>query len=284
MRREPGAVLTEDVTRHRAGVLGAPITHSLSPVLHRAAYRALGLDDWHYGATEVVAPGLAAHVAGLDASWRGLSLTMPLKEAAFEVASSVSELARQTSSVNTLVRTGGGWSADNTDVHGLVHALADAGVDSVRSAVIIGSGATARSALVALTRLGGKRVTFMVRGAARPATVAHARAAGLGVEEVPLGQWPPEVELVVSTAPPAATTPLSTSLPEGGRVLLDVVYGEGVTPLMTAAHDKGYAVVPGAEMLLHQAGEQVRLMTGEPAPLGAMRRALRTALVAPGTE
>ncbi len=278
VRRQQGTVLTEPGTNARAGVLGSPIAHSLSPVLHRAAYRALGLDHWHYGAARVEEAGLAAHVAGLDASWRGLSLTMPLKEAAFDVANRVSDLARGTGSVNTLVRSRDGWDADNTDVHGIVRALADAGLDSVRSAVILGSGATARSAVVALTRLGAQRVTLMVRGAARPATVGQARAAGLRVEEVSMGTWPADVELVISTAPPAATAALAPSLPDGGRVLLDVVYGGGATSLMTAAHDKGYAVVPGTEMLLHQAGEQVRLMTGEPAPLAAMRTALAAAL------
>jgi shikimate dehydrogenase len=270
-------VLTEPVG-HRAGVLGSPIAHSLSPVLHRAAYRALGLDDWSYHATEMRAAGLAHHVACLDPSWRGLSLTMPLKEVAFEVATSVSDVARESGSINTLVRTGGGWQADNTDVHGIVHALAEAGVGAVGSAVLIGSGATARSAVMALTRLGGERVTFMVRGAARAATVAQARAAGLRVEEVPPGEWPRGADLVVSTVPPEATAALGPSLPEEGRVLLDVVYGGGVTALMAAARDKGYAVVPGTQMLLHQAGEQVRLMTGRPAPLAAMREALTAAL------
>jgi len=276
--REQGAVLSERVGSHRAGVLGSPIAHSLSPVLHRAAYGALGLHDWHYDAALVEAAGLAAHVAGLDATWRGLSLTMPLKEAAFEVASSVTELARNTGSINTLVRARDGWSADNTDVHGIIQALTEVGVGSVGSAVLIGSGATARSAVAALTRLGARRVTFMVRRAARAATVAQARRAGLRVEEVPLGEWPPGVELVLSTAPSAATAGLATTLPEGGRVLLDVVYAGGPTSLMTVARDKGYAVVPGTEMLLHQAGEQVRLMTGEAAPLAAMRRALLSAL------
>jgi len=278
VRRQQGTVLTEGGVRHRAGVLGSPVAHSLSPVLHHAAYGALGLHDWRYDAAQVEAAGLAAHVAGLGATWRGLSLTMPLKEAAFEVSTSVSDLARDTGSINTLVRIRDGWSADNTDVHGIVAGLAGVGVGSVGSAVLIGSGATARSAVAALTRLGAQRVTFMVRGAARAATVAQARRAGLRVEEVPLGQWPAEVELVVSTAPPAATAELATRLPEGGRALLDVVYGEGTTRLVAAARDKGYAVVPGTEMLLHQAGEQVRLMTGEPAPLAAMRRALGAAL------
>ena len=271
---------TAQVVRHRAGVLGSPIAHSLSPVLHNAAYRELGLTDWHYDAVEVGSDAFVVHVAGLDDRWRGLSLTMPLKEVAFEVATRVSEVARTTGAINTLVRSDDGWAGDNTDVHGIVEALREIGVGSLRSAVVIGSGATARSAVAALARLGVREVTFMVRAAARPSTVTAARELGLQVRQAPLGLWPPHVELVVNTAPPEATAELSARLPEGAGVLLDVVYGSGVTALMTIARGKGYAVVSGTEMLLHQAGEQVRLMTGEPAPLEAMRRALAAALAA----
>ena len=108
----------------RAAVLGSPISHSLSPVLHRAGYTAAGLSGWEYGAHDVDAAGLAAFVAGLGPQWRGLSLTMPLKQAAAEVASTVSDVARRAAAVNTLVRRDdGGWDATNTDVLGLVRAL-----------------------------------------------------------------------------------------------------------------------------------------------------------------
>jgi shikimate dehydrogenase len=104
----------------QAAVLGSPISHSLSPALHLAAYRALGLSHWSYGAHEVQAPALRAFVAGLGPAWVGLSLTMPLKEAALEVADQVSDLAREVGAVNTLVRRqGGGWNGDNTDVYGV---------------------------------------------------------------------------------------------------------------------------------------------------------------------
>ena len=142
----PGPVLN-------AAVLGRPVAHSLSPLLHRAGYRALGLDDWAYGAHDLGADDLAAWVAQRDDSWRGLSLTMPLKEAAFAVAATVSQTARLTGAVNTLVRRDDlGWDAHNTDVHGLVGALGH--LDHGGSATLLGSGATARSAAVALARLG----------------------------------------------------------------------------------------------------------------------------------
>ena len=136
------------MTALRAAVCGSPIRHSLSPVLHRAAYRALGLTDWTYDRVELSADELAPWVSGLDESWRGLSLTMPLKEAAFAVAQTVTELARMVGSINTLVRTPSeGWSAHNTDVVGIERALAEAGLGLGRDAaqaVIVGAGATAR--------------------------------------------------------------------------------------------------------------------------------------------
>ncbi len=269
--------------RHRAGVLGSPIAHSLSPVLHNAAYAALGLDDWRYDATLVGADQLLGHVAGLDSTWRGLSLTMPLKEEAFAVADQVSDLAGRTGSINTLVRVGADWHADNTDVHGIVAALEAAAIGSVRSAVVIGSGATARSALAALARLGVTEVALMVRAGARVETLAQARAAGIEVTETPLGVWPAACDLVVNTLPAGAAPQLGASLPAGESAWLEVGYASGESTVVAAARTAGYAVVPGTEMLLHQAGEQVRLMTGHQAPLSAMRDALESAL-AVGSE
>ncbi len=278
------------LTAHHAGVLGSPISHSLSPVLHRAAYAALGLQGWTYDATRVEASELLEHVRRLGDEWVGLSLTMPLKEAAFSVAGEVSVLALATGAVNTLVRratepprsgTGHpspGWWGDNTDVHGLVAALAEAGVERADHVVVIGSGATARSAVAAATALGAERVTFMVRAQVRPETLRQARTAGLHVEHVGEGQWPEGVDVVVSTVPPASTAAWAPSLPPGVRAVVDVVYGDGPTPLTTAARRPGCAAVPGTEMLLHQAARQVELMTGRPAPVSAMRAALTTAL------
>jgi shikimate dehydrogenase len=268
---------------HRAAVLGSPIAHSLSPALHTAAYAVLGLHDWRYTPHEVAERDLAGFVAGLGAEWAGLSLTMPLKEAAFAVADEVSPLAREVGAVNTLVRRpGGGWSADNTDVHGMTRALQEAGaVDAVATsgqALVLGSGATARSAVVSLAELGAQRVTFAVRGSARAETVAQARHRGLVVRECGLGEVPevlPEVSLVVSTLPGgAAPAGVLGDAPDlVGRVLLDVVYAGWPTPLAQAFGDAGGRVVSGFEMLLHQAARQVELMTGRAAPVAAMRAA-----------
>ena len=263
---------------HRAGVLGSPIAHSLSPVLHTAAYAALGLHDWEYTAERVSDTHFLAHVAALDPSWRGLSLTMPLKEVAFEAVDAASDVAVATGAVNTLVRTGGGgWHGDNTDVHGIAAGLAESGVSHARRCVLVGSGATARSAVAALAVLGVQHVDFMVRDGIRDATLDQAVAAGMTTSRRAMGDWPDHVDLVVSTVPSGGGAAAAT-LPEGGRALLDVVYGGGTSPFAEAARDRGYVVVPGTTMLLHQAAEQVRLMTGRTAPVEAMRGALDDAL------
>jgi shikimate-5-dehydrogenase len=268
---------------HRAAVLGCPIAHSLSPALHTAAYAVLGLEDWAYTAHEVTEHDLPGFVAGLGPEWAGLSLTMPLKEVAFAVTREVSPLAREVGAVNTLVRLpGGGWSADNTDVHGMTRALQEAGaVDAVATsghALVLGSGATARSAVASLAELGARQVTFAVRGSARTETVAQARDRGMVVLQCGLGDLSavlPEVSLVVSTLPGgAAPAGVLGDAPDlGGRLLLDVVYAGWPTPLAQAFEAAGGRVVSGFEMLLHQAARQVELMTGHAAPVAAMRAA-----------
>ncbi|MFZ1286700.1 MAG: shikimate dehydrogenase [Candidatus Phosphoribacter sp.] len=267
----------------RAGVRGSPIAHSLSPVLHRAAYRALGLTDWSYDAVRVEADELSAHVGRLDETWRGLSLTMPLKEAAFEVVHSASETARAVGAINTIIRDDRGWWGDNTDVYGFVEALRTAGIDQVRSAVLVGGGATARSALAALAQLGAARVSFMVRETVRAETLALSEDLGVEAVAVDMGSWPFGTDLIIGTVPAAAYAGLLGALPEAheGSAVLDCVYGEGPSPLLGVAAEIGYAVVVGTDLLLHQAREQVRLMTGEAAPTEAMRAALRDALDAP---
>ena len=269
------------LTRHTrcAAVLGSPISHSLSPALHRAAYLALGLSDWSYGAHEVQEPALRGFVAALGPQWAGLSLTMPLKEAAFEVADEVSDLAREVGAVNTLVRRpDGGWSADNTDVYGVSQALREAGCAHVAGAVVLGSGATARSVVAALATLGCAKVTFAVRSAARRETLDQARRAGLEVDVVGLdrlGDRLGEARLVVSTLPANALTGRVLGGGSAGvdHLLLDVVYAGWPTPLARTFQEAGASVVSGLEVLVHQAAEQVHLMTGLFGPVEAMRAA-----------
>lgn len=274
MSEAPGA-------RLRAGVLGSPIGHSLSPDLHRAGYAAAGLSDWDYTAHEVDEAGVAAFVAGLDESWRGLSLTMPLKVAAFGIAESVTETARVARAINTLVRTPSGWAGENTDVGGITAALAAAGAARVESATIIGSGATARSALLALRALGATSITVAARSPERAEALAGVGEVELRI--VPLADWAATGDpAIVSTLPGgAANAAAAERVPGGdlaGAVVLDVVYAGWPTPLARAAAGRGATIVSGLEMLVHQAARQFELFTGSPAPLGSMQAAGRSVL------
>jgi shikimate dehydrogenase len=277
-----------------AAVLGYPVAHSLSPALHTAAYAALGLDGWHYGMYECDEAGLAGFVAGLDDDWAGLSLTMPLKRVALEVAREVSPLAAATGAANTLVLTGGRGFADNTDVAGLVAALRGAGVSGGAGgrAVVLGAGGTAQAALAALPQLGVDEIDVLVRSTARAGEL-RAAAARLGVApNVSDALADPSrataaisgAEIVISTLPRGAADGLAgagrdTALLDD-TVLLDVVYAPWPTPFAAAAEAAGARVVSGLEMLLHQAVAQVELMTGKPGPVAQMRAGLDAAVAA----
>ncbi|MFM6962938.1 MAG: shikimate dehydrogenase family protein, partial [Micrococcales bacterium] len=135
-------------TKH-LGVVGSPIDHSKSPAIHTAAYRVLKL-DWDYVANEVVGGNLDAWLAGLDENWIGVSVTAPLKEEA--AAYAVRDMEKALGSANTLVRAGNSWKAYNTDVFGIQQALDSIDASSVRAVTVIGAGATAKSALAAVSR------------------------------------------------------------------------------------------------------------------------------------
>ncbi len=269
----------------RAAVLGSPITHSLSPALHRAGYLAAGLSGWEYDAHEVQADALAAFVGGLGPDWRGLSLTMPLKEVAAEVATTVDAVAHRAGAANTLVRRDdGGWDATNTDVVGVVRALAPHLVGAPSRALVLGAGATARSAVLALAELGVTTLTVRARDTGRAADLlAWALDLGAGIRNgsvAGLGPWvTTRDDVVVSTLPGSAGEVAAAMVPAAHTgILLDVVYAGWPTPLARAAAGAGMTVVSGLDMLVHQAGEQFRLFTGHDAPLEAMAAAGRAAL------
>ncbi|MEZ5116915.1 MAG: shikimate dehydrogenase [Candidatus Nanopelagicales bacterium] len=269
----------------RAAVLGSPIAHSLSPALHRAAYAALGL-DWTYDAVEVRESSLAEFVLSCGPEWAGLSLTMPLKTAVLPLLDVVSDVAAEVGAANTVVfGADGGRYGYNTDVPGMVSAIREAGVlEPVGPAVLLGGGATARSALSALARLGAPSVTaFLRRPSAGEDLVAVADRLEVGLAVRP---WPEAEEalaaasargaLVVSTVPGGAADDLVSGdgLPAGDGVLLDVAYSPWPTGLAAAwAAAKG-RVASGYDLLLWQAVDQVRLMTGQEPPVAAMRAAL----------
>jgi shikimate dehydrogenase len=267
----------------RAAVLGSPVAHSLSPVLHRAGYTAAGLEGWTYDAHEVDAAGLPSFVSGRDSSWRGLSLTMPLKEIALSVATTVSEVATRAAAANTLVRReDGGWDATNTDVAGIVRALRPHLADVPSRALVLGAGATARSAVLALAELGVTTLTVRARDTAKAADLL-AWALGHGIRSgsvAGIGPWlTTRDDVVISTVPADAGDAVAATVPAAHPgVLLDVVYAGWPTGPARAAEAAGMTVVSGLDMLVEQAAEQFRLFTGREAPVAAMAEAGRAAL------
>ncbi|MFE9180418.1 shikimate dehydrogenase [Streptomyces sp. NPDC007126] len=269
--------------RRRAAVLGSPIAHSLSPVLHRAAYTELGLADWTYDRFDVDEAALPGFFAELGPEWAGLSLTMPLKRAVIPLLDGISETAASVDAVNTVVFTEDGRrTGDNTDIPGIVAALREHGVEKVETAAILGAGATASSALAALARICTGEVSVYVRSEARAAEM-RGWAERLDVD-VRIVDWARAEEalsapLVVATTPAGATDPLAAAVPERPATLFDVLYDPWPTTLAARWSAYGGAVVSGLDLLLHQAVLQVEQMTGRaPAPLAAMRKAGEQAL------
>jgi shikimate dehydrogenase len=263
----------------RAAVLGSPIAHSLSPVLHNAGYLAAGLDGWRYSAVECGESDLPAFVAGLDAEWAGLSLTMPLKSAALAVAGDVAPLAAAIGAANTLVRTPHGWRADNTDAPGMVDALRQAGVKRVESVAILGAGGTAHAAVAAAGDLGADDIHVYARRVAAFDELAEA-ADRLGTS-ITYGPWPDangcaDADLVVSTVPRGVTDALRPRWRPANTVF-DALYDPWPTPFAATAAEAGATIVSGLDLLLHQAVHQFELFTGVNAPVDAMRDALAAA-------
>jgi shikimate-5-dehydrogenase len=260
----------------RAGVLGSPVAHSKSPLLHLAAYRALGLDDWTYDRIECGADELPGVVGGFGPEWVGVSVTMPGKFAALRFADERTERATLVGSANTLVRTRRGWRADNTDIDGVSGAVGAAS----GPALVCGSGGTAPAAVVGLAGLGVAGITVVARNPEKAARLVDL-GARVGVMtrfcDLDGGGLADEVaaaEVLVSTIPADVAARYAGTF-AAIPVLLDAVYDPWPTPLAAAVATAGGRVISGLQMLLHQAFAQVEQFTGLPAPRAAMEAALR---------
>ncbi|MBX3194201.1 MAG: shikimate dehydrogenase [Microbacteriaceae bacterium] len=247
----------------RLAVLGSPIAHSLSPALHRAAYEVLGL-DWSYDAVEVASGELAGFLGGLDSSWRGLSLTMPLKREVLPLLATRSPVVDRVGAANTVLHVAGMLRGFNTDVPGFVAAFREAGVESLARVEVLGAGATAGSAIAAVGALGATGALVRARDPSR-ADGLRDIAARSGVE-LAVRSWdepvpsddPPDV--VISTLPGDADA--EPGYPDGVRrsaVLFDVAYDPWPTPRARAWAASGGTVIDGRQLLLHQAIGQVRI-------------------------
>jgi shikimate dehydrogenase len=267
----------------RAAVLGSPVSHSLSPVLHTAGYRELGLTTWSYQAIECDEGDLAGLLDSLGPDWAGLSLTMPLKRAVLPLLDEAEQLALDVGAANTVLLRDGRRLGYNTDVPGMVTALRQAGVTEGGNVVVLGSGATASSALAALREIGASDIAVAVRSLARAEPLlAVAARLGLDVRLLELGpgaggglgvaRW----QLLISTVPAAGAEAVAGQI-KSGAVRADTVFDVGYDPwptaLAEAAVAAGLSVISGYKLLVHQAVGQFELMTGRSAPVAAMRAA-----------
>ena len=220
----------------RAAVLGSPISHTRSPDLHRAAYAELGL-DWTYDAIECNDRDFAAFFAGLDEQWRGLSLTMPLKEVVLDVVEDVDDRARRVHSANTVWRTAdsSSWRATNTDIPGICSALGDVGVDRLERVRILGAGATARSAVAAVAEMGAVSIVVHARRPeAADEVVRLARDLGCSSRGADLDvQWG-EDDLLISTLPADAGAPWAAAL-DADRIGHTALLGRQLPPVADPA-------------------------------------------------
>lgn len=258
----------------RLEVWGDPIAHSLSPRLHAAAYAQLGW-DWQYGRRQVDAAGFTRELASSGADLRGVSLTFPLKAVGFEAATTRDHFAELTGAVNTLLLTGAQPRGFNTDVGGIIADLGSHGVHALESARIVGAGATATSALVALGELGAAHVEVIAR---RPAAAAPLVTLGerIGVRvdvtamdasaARPSSSPAASPSVTISTLPGGAEVApgAAAALAQAGGLLYDVVYGHWPTALAAAWTAAGGTAANGLGMLLQQAVRQIRIFgTGD---------------------
>ncbi len=260
----------------RCAVVGSPIEHSLSPALHRAAYVELGL-DWTYDAILLDSAGLEELVDSLDETWRGLSLTMPLKRTVVPLLDASDDWVRLSGVANTLVLDPGSRNGFNTDIPGAIAAMQERLPREPRSAVVLGGGATATSVLLALAELGCATATVLVRDPARAEETISVVGAHPRAPELTVGTLAEmsgiDADLLVTTIPAQAQTPDLLALCAQVPAVFEVVYDPWPTPLARAVQQDGRDLVAGLDLLAHQAVGQVLRMTGETVSVDLLREA-----------
>ena len=273
-------------TRTRLAVLGSPIAHSLSPRIQSAAYLQLGL-PWTYDAVELTGDRLPAFVESRDGSWRGLSLTMPLKRDILPVLSWRHPMVDRVGAANTVLLDNGSVRGFNTDVRGAVESFREAGVDSLDSVHILGAGATAASLLVAAAELGATNALVSARNPDRAQDIVELGARE-GIEVV-VRRWGVSdrslriPDAVISTVPGGENDLVFPEAVRAESVLFDVAYDPWPSDLARAWDAAGGRVISGLDLLVHQAIGQVRIfvsgdldeaLVDESAVLAAMRAAI----------
>ena len=256
-------------------VIGHPVAHSLSPVIHNAGYKALGLEGaFTYGYEEVDATTLEAFLARARTDYHGLSVTMPNKTAILGLIDEVEESAGRIGAVNTVVNHKGVLKGFNTDWEGIGYALSLQTTTEGKRIALFGAGGAARAALYALKD--AKEIMIVNRDAEKAKALAKAFALPITVH--------PDLavmrcaDIIINAAAPTAEDFRDAALLNDGQVVFDMNYSPLRTPLITAAMKRGARTITGEKMLLGQAFRQFELFTGVAAPRDAMREALEGAL------
>ena len=260
----------------KAAVLGSPISHSLSPLLHTVAYNELGMKS-NYSPIEVKSGELATFLSTCDDSWTGFSLTMPLKEEVIPLAHKVSDLARTIKSANTLLRDNGNWHATSTDVPGFVNAIEANGKKISGEVLIIGAGATARAAAAATDGL-AESITVMMRPSSRERDMRDCVKTSR-LNFVSWGDSPSflSADLIISATPAGASDSLLDYFPKKPKsVLFDVLYHPWPTMALVNWKANGGDIIDGLDLLIHQAIDQIQLFSGVPLDRKDMSGLLRS--------
>lgn len=268
------------------GVIGNPVDHSLSPVMHNAGYQALGIN-----ATFKKYPALdfkSAVSAAVKDGAAGLAVTAPFKSFAFNACRETDEISKAIASTNTLM-LGGILYGSNTDVPGMAEALAEVGFYAEgATAFIIGSGGTARAAIGAMAYGGCSELIVAARNPARAERILEPLSNNLGIkadfvdlESSQCEKGLQDADIIINTTPIGWKNDsllINTDLLKPEHTVMDVVYAVKGTMLIREAKDAGCKTVSGERMLLKQALTQFEIFTGEKAPEKEMEKALYDAM------
>jgi shikimate dehydrogenase len=264
------------------GVMGHPIEHSLSPVMHNAALRHLGL-DYVYVPLAVAPTDLPQALAGLQAiSCQGFNVTIPHKQAVMAYLSEVSSIAKAIGAVNTVWRVPSGWAGTNTDILGFLAPLKS--LPKPQKAVILGYGGAARAIVAGCQELGCTEIWIVGRDADKLTKFqASWPSVNLQIQNwSELATLLPTADLVVNCTPigmyphvdNCPLTPAESKLLPTGAIVYDLIYTPRPTMLLQLARDHGSGVIDGLEMLVHQGAAGLEIWTGVEAPIDIMRQAL----------
>ena len=265
------------------GVIGDPVTHSLSPALHNAAYAALGLDWVSVPFPVSAGKGSEAVAAMRTLGLVGLSVTTPHKDAVAQTADSVSDAVAALGAANCLVASADGRvRAENTDGDGFLGGLLEDADTTVRekTVVVLGAGGAARAISVACADAGAAGVLVVNRTVQRAEVCAGlAGSVGVVAQQADI----PRADIVVNATTvgmaPDSAMPCDPALLHRGQIVVDIVYNPSETVWLAAARASGIRSYNGLSMLVHQAGFAITHWTGQPAPIDAMRSALKARLL-----